>query len=212
MAGIVLGARVPIILPAAPTRRWRGSAPARSRSCWRATQSGRQIMSDAILVLNAGSSSIKFALFPGHEQPTRQGLICDGEFEGIGHQVHFAARTAKAASSSTSICRRAKPMRTRSLICFAGSNAPSRRVKLIAAGHRVVHGGALYTGPIRIDQSVIAELRRLMPLAPLHQPHHLAAIAALSKLHPRCRRSPVSTPPSITRSRRSPASSPAPRI
>jgi acetate kinase len=56
--------------------------------------------------------------------------------------------------------------------------------RLVAAGHRVVHGGSLYTAPVRIDASVIGELRRLIPLAPLHQPHNLAAIAALSKLHP----------------------------
>ena len=55
---------------------------------------------------------------------------------------------------------------------------------LIAAGHRVVHGGSLYTSPVRIDSSVIDELRRLVPLAPLHQPHNLAAIAAIAKLHP----------------------------
>jgi acetate kinase len=56
--------------------------------------------------------------------------------------------------------------------------------RLVAAGHRVVHGGSLYTAPVRIDASVTGELRRLIPLAPLHQPHNLAAIAALSKLHP----------------------------
>ena len=55
---------------------------------------------------------------------------------------------------------------------------------LVAAGHRVVHGGSLYTAPVLIDASVTAELRRLIPLAPLHQPHNLAAIDALSKLHP----------------------------
>ena len=75
-------------------------------------------------------------------------------------------------------------MRMRLRLFFAGSNEPFRKYPLIAAGHRVVHGGSVYTGPVRIDESVIAELRRLIPLAPLHQPHHLAAIAALSKLHP----------------------------
>ena len=142
-------------------------------------------MSDAILVLNAGSSSIKFSLFPGHEQPTRQDLICEGECEGIGQRMHFAAkdgagrrphRRASAGGRNARGCARG--------ICFAGSNEPIRKIELIAAGHRVVHGGSLYTGPVRIDESVIAELRRLIPLAPLHQPHHLAAIAALSKLHP----------------------------
>ena len=56
--------------------------------------------------------------------------------------------------------------------------------RLVAAGHRVVHGGSFYIAPVRIDESVLAELRRLIPLAPLHQPHNLAAIAAVSKLHP----------------------------
>jgi acetate kinase len=52
-------------------------------------------VSGAILVLNAGSSSIKFSLFPGHEQPIRQDLICEGEFEAIGRRVHFAAKDGK---------------------------------------------------------------------------------------------------------------------
>ncbi len=55
-------------------------------------------MSDAILVLNAGSSSIKFAIFPGHGRPSRQGLICEGECEGIGHRVHFSARDSAEVS------------------------------------------------------------------------------------------------------------------
>ena len=55
-------------------------------------------MSDAILVLNAGSSSIKFSVFPGHEQPNRQGVICEGECEGIGHRVHFTAKDRTGAS------------------------------------------------------------------------------------------------------------------
>ena len=58
------------------------------------------------------------------------------------------------------------------------------KYQLIAAGHRVVHGGAVYKGPVRIDAGVVAELTRLVPLAPLHEPHNLAAIAALGKLHP----------------------------
>ena len=56
--------------------------------------------------------------------------------------------------------------------------------RLIAAGHRVVHGGSLYSVPARISSTVIDNLRHLVPLAPLHQPHNLAAITAVSKLHP----------------------------
>ena len=55
-------------------------------------------MSDAILVLNAGSSSIKFSVFPGHERPAREALICEGACEGIGHRVHFTAKDRNSAS------------------------------------------------------------------------------------------------------------------
>ena len=141
-------------------------------------------MNGAILVLNAGSSSIKFSLFPGHIQPTRQDLICDGECDGIGQQVHF---TAKDGDGAVLIDERLPEGATHedalaALLRWLERTFPQD--PLIAAGHRVVHGGSVYTGPVRIDESVIAELRRLIPLAPLHQPHHLAAIAALSKLHP----------------------------
>ena len=141
-------------------------------------------MNGAILVLNAGSSSIKFSLFPGHIQPTRQDLICDGECDGIGQQVHF---TAKDGDGAVLIDERLPEGATHedalaALLRWLERTFP--QYPLIAAGHRVVHGGSVYTGPVRIDESVIAELRRLIPLAPLHQPHHLAAIAALSKLHP----------------------------
>jgi hypothetical protein len=63
---------------------------------------------------------------------------------------------------------------------------PIPRDRLISAGHRIVHGGALYTGPVHIDATVIGELRCLIPLPSLHQPHHLAAVAALSKLQIAC--------------------------
>ena len=141
-------------------------------------------MSDAILVLNAGSSSIKFSLFPGHEQPTRQDIICDGECEGIGQRIHFAAKdgAGKTLAGENWPVGETHEDALAALLRWLEQAFPQDR--LIAAGHRVVHGGSLYTGPVRIDESVVAELRRLIPLAPLHQPHHLAAIAALSKLHP----------------------------
>jgi len=138
----------------------------------------------AILVLNAGSSSIKFSLFPGNEEPMRQDLICEGEVEGIGQQVHIAAKDGKGGALVDEHLPEGETHEDAldALLRWLERTFPQH--ELIAAGHRVVHGGSLYTGPVRIDESVIAELRRLIPLAPLHQPHHLAAIAALSKLHP----------------------------
>jgi len=141
-------------------------------------------VTDAILVINAGSSSIKFSVFPGHESPSRQGIICEGEGEGIGHRVHFTAKDsigtplvdeylAEGASHEDALA---------ALLRWLEVRYPDNQ--LVAAGHRVVHGGSLYTAPVLIDAAVIAELRRLIPLAPLHQPHNLAAIDALLKLHP----------------------------
>ena len=140
-------------------------------------------MSDAILVLNAGSSSIKFSLFEGHVRPDRKGLICDGECEGIGHRVHFTAKNRAGASLVDEYLAEGTTHEDAlaALLSWLESHFQDR---LVAAGHRVVHGGSLYTAPVRIDASVTAALRRLIPLAPLHQPHNLAAIAALSKLHP----------------------------
>jgi acetate kinase len=141
-------------------------------------------MSDAILVLNAGSSSIKFSLFEGHVRPSPKGLVCDGKFEGIGHRVHFVAKdhagTSLADQYLTEAATHENALAT--LLNWVERQFPNH--PLIAAGHRVVHGGSRYTIPIRIDSSVIDELGRLVPLAPLHQPHSLAAIDAIAKLHP----------------------------
>lgn len=140
-------------------------------------------MSDAILVLNAGSSSIKFSVFPGHARPDREDLLCDGECEGIGDRLHF---TAKDRAGASLIDELPAGITHEDALCelLRWIERYFRNHRLVAAGHRVVHGGLRYTAPVLIDASVIDELRRLIPLAPLHQPHHLAAIAAISKLHP----------------------------
>jgi acetate kinase len=141
-------------------------------------------MSDAILVLNAGSSSIKFSLFEGHVRPSPKGLICDGEVDGIGHRAHFVAKDHAGASLAGQDLQQAASHEDAlaALLKWVDRQFPANR--LIAAGHRVVHGGSIYTAPVRIDASVIDELRRLIPLAPLHQPHNLAAMDAIAKLHP----------------------------
>jgi acetate kinase len=141
-------------------------------------------VTDAILVINAGSSSIKFSVFPGHETPSRQGIICEGECEGIGHRVHFTAKDPAGASLLDEYLAEGASHEDALSALLRWLEVHYRDNQLVAAGHRVVHGGSLYTAPVLIDAAVIAELRRLIPLAPLHQPHNLAAIDALSKLHP----------------------------
>jgi acetate kinase len=141
-------------------------------------------MSDAILVLNAGSSSIKFSLFERHVRPSREGLICDGELDGIGHRVHFVAKDHSGASLVDQDLAESATHEDAlaTLLSWVERQLPNN--PLVAAGHRVVHGGSRYTIPVQINSSVIDELRRLIPLAPLHQPHNLAAIAAISRLYP----------------------------
>jgi acetate kinase len=135
-------------------------------------------------VLNAGSSSIKFSVFPGHDEPNRKGIICEGECEGIGHRVHFIAKDRAGVSLIDEHLAEGTTHEEALAALLRWLEVHFQDHRLVAAGHRVVHGGSLYTAPIRIDATVVAELRRLIPLAPLHQPHNLAAIATLSKLHP----------------------------
>ncbi len=138
----------------------------------------------AILVLNAGSSSIKFSLFPATRRPERNGLFCEGACQGIGHRIHLAATDGAGAPLTSDDLPQAATHQDAltSILSWLASRFPDN--SLVAAGHRVVHGGGRYSEPVVIDEEVTVELRRLIPLAPLHQPHPLTAIETLSKLHP----------------------------
>jgi len=123
-------------------------------------------------------------MFPGHEKPSRHGLICEGECEGIGHQVHFTAKDRHRGSLVDAYLTDGTTHEEALAALLDWIEGYFHDDRLVAAGHRVVHGGSLYTAPVVIDAAVTAELRRLIPLAPLHQPHNLAAIDELSKLYP----------------------------
>jgi len=143
-----------------------------------------QAASDIILVLNAGSSSIKFSVFDVDAVPDERHLLCDGQMSGIGHAIHFFAvdgehRTLVDTRLDEGVDH---AMAIQTLLEWLIPHFGNHR--LIGAGHRVVHGGARYQLPMKIDEAVLAELRSLIPLAPLHQPHHIVAIEALQKLYP----------------------------
>ncbi|MGH6988532.1 MAG: acetate/propionate family kinase [Stellaceae bacterium] len=142
-------------------------------------------MTQAILVINTGSSSLKFTLFRAEARPSRDGLLCQGEFEGFGHPVHFIARDARDAVLADRQFAEGTTHEEAidTLAAWLAKQFPE--VTLAAAGHRIVHGGTRYTAPVQIDDAVMAELKRLIPLAPLHQPHNIAGIEALRKRHPR---------------------------
>jgi len=141
-------------------------------------------VSDTILVVNAGSSSIKFSVFPGGDQPTRQRIICEGQYEGIGHRVHFSANDSAGGSLGDEHLPDGTTHEQALAALLGWLEGHFQDHRLTVAGHRVVHGGSLYVAPVLIDAAVLTELRHLVPLAPLHQPHNLAAIDALAKLHP----------------------------
>ncbi len=135
-------------------------------------------MAPTILVLNAGSSSLKFALYRGADQNILRGVV-----EGVGE-------TPRASIGASRLQRLDPPN-------FAGSsyedvletllrwlNAHLEGDAIGAAGHRIVHGGQRFVEPVRIDKAVLDELEALIPLAPLHQPHNLAAIHAIARAQP----------------------------
>ena len=136
-------------------------------------------MSDVILVLNAGSSSLKFTLFEVGAEPS---VLCGGQISGIGTAPRFEAKSVTASETLRWDKETSRDELLRFLLDWVHDRLSGHR--LLAAGHRVVHGGDLFAGPVRIDADVLAELGRLEPLAPLHQPHNLFPIRALAELHP----------------------------
>ncbi len=138
-------------------------------------------MDETILVVNAGSSSIKFAVWPAGN--TDGAALLKGEITRIGHKPRFAARNAVGdALSDWKPTDGNQKALFRGLAEWIGAHTPGSR--LAAAGHRVVHGGTRFCRPVVIDELVLHELEGLIPLAPLHQSHNLAAIRSLAAAHP----------------------------
>jgi acetate kinase len=134
---------------------------------------------DTILVVNAGSSSVKFQIFAieGEGRLRRQ---IKGQMDGIGTRPRLRATGA----SDDPMADRAYPIERvpdvpAALAVAGGWLRDEMRIDPIAVGHRVVHGGPDYDRPILIDHGVVARLQRLVPLAPLHQPHNLAPIRSI---------------------------------
>jgi acetate kinase len=140
--------------------------------------------SGALLVLNAGSSSLKFSLFRDEDPPRP---LLRGLFQELSTRPRFVARAGSAV-----VAERDWPAGTRlghdgaidHLLAVARGGALGEH-RVTAVGHRVVHGGTRFSEPVLVDAATLAELERLVPLAPLHQPHNLAAIRAVALHAPR---------------------------
>ena len=134
---------------------------------------------DTILIVNAGSSSVKFQIFSveGEGKLRRQ---IKGQIDGIGIRPRLRA----SGADDQPLTNRAYPTELVSNVPSAISIAgewlrDELRIRPIAVGHRVVHGGPDYDRPVLIDDGVVARLEQFVALAPLHQPHNLAPIKSL---------------------------------
>jgi acetate kinase len=140
-------------------------------------------MTRHVVTLNAGSSSIKFALFACNgAAPVAQ---ASGQVEMNGQARHLLVHDGAGAVLHDTSWDAETPFHVDALarvLEWRRSAFPEANV--IAAGHRVVHGGVHFDRSVIIDDAVFAELQRLVPLAPLHQPHNLAGILAAREAWP----------------------------
>lgn len=141
-------------------------------------------MSELVLVINAGSSSIKFSLFEtGKADPT---LLFKGQMEGLYVEPKFSAKDAadnKVANETLPAdAPKSHDYALRYMLDWLQSRINGRSIAVI--GHRVVHGGTTYSKPAVVTPEVIAGLEALIPLAPLHAPHNITPIRILQELLP----------------------------
>lgn len=138
-------------------------------------------MNDVVLTLNAGSSSLKFAL---HALNAPLVPVLRGKVTGLKRAPAFSVSVPQDANL---------PLPTLALDCtheeatvilldWLAEHAAQHAIR--AVGHRVVHGGTIFDGPTRVDADKLAQMAELTPLAPLHQPHNLAAVRLIAERSP----------------------------
>src|SRR5918995_5528048 len=142
-------------------------------------------MTPVLLVLNAGSSSLKFQVFEQSDGAAAQ-VVFKGLFEGLGGAAHFVVKDEAGAtldettwSSGDRLGHEGALMH---LISWLRQHQEGRT--LAAIGHRVVHGGQAFSAPVLVDDHVVQALEALVPLAPLHQPHNLEPIRIVRRRLP----------------------------
>jgi acetate kinase len=141
-------------------------------------------MDDYALVLNAGSSSLKFCVFVRPSDENWK-LASRGQIDGIGSSPRMSARnSAGERLVDEQLDASIRDQRSALGVLAEWLRSKHTGARVVAVGHRVVHGGVQYTGPTVVTPQVLADLHALEPLAPLHQPHNLAAIHAVSEWLP----------------------------
>jgi acetate kinase len=141
-------------------------------------------MTDVILVLNAGSSSLKFSVFLDRDPPEQ---LVHGQIEAIFTRPRFVARDRSGGPIAENEWKAGAKLGHEGAIEFLfawGRSGVLGGHRFVAAGHRVGHGGLKFTQPVVVDDEVLEALDAFVPLAPLHQPHNLAAIRAVQARAP----------------------------
>lgn len=134
-----------------------------------------------ILTINAGSSSIKFALFQGDDPQE----LMRGQVEGLGASPRIKASAGADVLADRALTREQAADHMSALaVILELLDVHFDGVTPVAIGHRIVHGGPDYCDPVLLDDARLADLAKLIPLAPLHQPHNLAAVAAARAAFP----------------------------
>lgn len=147
-------------------------------------------MTEVILVLNVGSSSIKFALYPARETAAP---LLGGQVSRVNQAPRLQASWADRCSSNSS--NSAEQTIERTLTDSPGTEAAMDALlawlreqtgqwQLLGAGHRVVHGGAEYSAPVRVNEQVLAGIARANPAAPSHNPVNLLGIRRVQEHYP----------------------------
>ena len=141
-------------------------------------------MDDYALVLNAGSSSLKFCVY---RRPKSEawGLSARGQIEGIGTSPRLSAKSGTGESLANQNLDSSITDGSKALEVLANwLRAHFGGAHILGVGHRVVHGGPHFSGPVTVTPKVLTQLHELTPLAPLHQPYNLAAIESVTERLP----------------------------
>jgi acetate kinase len=145
-------------------------------------------VTDVILVLNAGSSSVKFSMFTVDARRQDLALCYRGAIEGIGSNPRFVVTD----TDGRRVVDQAIAGRHRAAGGHQGVVqvlhdwivGRTNELQIVAVGHRVVHGGEQFAAPVLVDDAILDQLEKLAPLAPLHQPHNLAPIRVIGRIAP----------------------------
>jgi len=143
-------------------------------------------MQEPILIINAGSSSVKFSVFETGADRSLAVRV-HGQVEGIGVDPRLEVADGSGGKPASEKVDGAGHDGAIEAINRWFAKHIGAVSSFDAVGHRIVHGGADYGAPVLIDDNVMAALTALVPLAPLHQPHNIAGIRAVSAVAPRLR-------------------------